>query len=378
MASRNSDPGDEGVASGTMSKGMVVERIQYKGFVNCDHATRIPNEFTVHGIHDIFTSKKEMKKAQENNPLAGRGFKKVVAFMGFHDGFRLDILSGSTESALLQTTAKKVLFAQAVDRYVYIVVKRGQKEGRYACHCMLAEAKKKTTPATIVDFVTRLVEGYIQPEDGGGDSKAATLAPGAALGFGGKRMMSVHDNEEAARIRKTSAGQLLLEGDAAAAGQEGYLDGVAPAANGGTILEDYLEGDDADAGTDNLKISDQAKTREMLSDSQAVKDNAPVGLEAKPWYHGGIDRYLAEERLKAQTPGTFLIRVSSDKKGYSLSLVNRKNNVQHFKIIPKPGGCWAINGHGNAYSSISGLVMHYSAHDITIEGDRCGEPCYAE
>ena len=247
---------------------MVIERISYKGFVNCDHATRIPNEFTVHGIHEIFTSKKEMKKAQENNPLAGRGFKKVVAFMvrspstrrarvggrqgrqggggewverarrgemwkgvgggggggggsqqqrafrvwrdagphprtvgapggclpcppclprraaqGFHDGFRLDILSGSTESALLQTTGKKVLFAQAVDRYVYIVVKRGQKEGRYACHCLLAEAKKKTTPATIVDFVTRLVEGNIPAEedgggDGGGDSgaKAATLA----------------------------------------------------------------------------------------------------------------------------------------------------------------------------------------------------------
>ena len=95
-------------------------------------------------------------------------------------------------------------------------------------------------------------------------------------------------------------------------------------------------------------------------------------------YHGNIDRYAAEERLQGQRPGAFLIRVSSDKKGYSLSLVNKKNNVQHFKIIPKPGGCWAINGHGNAYSSISGLVMHYSAHDITIEGDRCGEPCYEE
>ena len=53
-----------GGANGTISKGTLVEKLHYKGFVNCDHATRTPNEFTVHGIHDIFTSKKEMKKAQ--------------------------------------------------------------------------------------------------------------------------------------------------------------------------------------------------------------------------------------------------------------------------------------------------------------------------
>lgn len=48
------------------------------GFINCDHPTRKPNDVTVEGMHTIFTNKKQMKKAQDENPLAGRGFKKQV------------------------------------------------------------------------------------------------------------------------------------------------------------------------------------------------------------------------------------------------------------------------------------------------------------
>jgi hypothetical protein len=48
-----------------------VETVRYKGFLNCDNKARKPNAATIEGIHEVFTTKKLMKKAQTENPLAG-------------------------------------------------------------------------------------------------------------------------------------------------------------------------------------------------------------------------------------------------------------------------------------------------------------------
>eukprot|EP00039_Didymoeca_costata_P019637 m.338335 g.338335 ORF g.338335 m.338335 type:complete len:362 (-) comp18387_c0_seq1:856-1941(-) len=322
----------------------IIEKVHYKGFVNCDHPTRLPNEYTIQGLHDIFTNKKQMKLAQDENPLAGRGFKKAVLLMCSYDGFRLDMFSKAEEGAILHFTIDKVVAVKAIDRFVYIIVKRGKQDGKYTCQCIFVDAKLKTMPETIEKFLLEAME----------DANRLGLSPLQNK----KRGASIRDDEESARLRSLSE---AFRTNADLVDTTGKM---------GLSQKAYL--------SDQAAKENDALTEEDRNKVQAMFDNSTTGkaaLESKPWYHGDIERVVAERRLLDCPRGTFLIRVSSDKSNYSLSLVISGGKVRHFKILKTDQGRWNIQGHAQSYISVGALVMHYSEADITAEGDRCGQPC---
>jgi len=61
-------------------------------------------------------------------------------------------------------------------------------------------------------------------------------------------------------------------------------------------------------------------------------------LELKAWFHGKISGKEAESKVKAQTPGTFLLRFSATEYGsYAITVLTAINNPKHFRILHKPG-----------------------------------------
>jgi len=48
----------------THTRARVLTGHERAGFVHCDSKTRAPDEFTVEGMHEVFTTKKLMKQAQ--------------------------------------------------------------------------------------------------------------------------------------------------------------------------------------------------------------------------------------------------------------------------------------------------------------------------
>jgi hypothetical protein len=91
-----------------------------------------------------------------------------------------------------------------------------------------------------------------------------------------------------------------------------------------------------------------------------------VGLEGKSWFHPTADRKAAESRLSGTAVGTFLVRASSDKSGYTLSLVNVENKIRHFKLLPVDGGKWCVESklspHLQASHSAHCQVTRLSSH----------------
>ena len=88
------------------------------------------------------------------------------------------------------------------------------------------------------------------------------------------------------------------------------------------------------------------------------------------WYHGAISRDVADQMLMGKPAGTYIVRFSSTKNEYCISLVNQQNAVQHFATV-SDGPKLALHGHKNQYASVIDLVDHYTRHDITVsEGAR--------
>lgn len=61
-------------------------------------------------------------------------------------------------------------------------------------------------------------------------------------------------------------------------------------------------------------------------------------LEAMMWYHGTIQRNLAESLLSGKDAGTFLVRFSQTKNEYCVSLMSTSGSVQHFVTLTSPDG----------------------------------------
>uniref|UniRef100_A0A672P121 Ras GTPase-activating protein 1 n=1 Tax=Sinocyclocheilus grahami TaxID=75366 RepID=A0A672P121_SINGR len=85
-------------------------------------------------------------------------------------------------------------------------------------------------------------------------------------------------------------------------------------------------------------------------------------LSAPPtnqWYHGMLDRTIAEERLRqARGPGSYLIRESDRRPGsFVLSFLSVTNVVNHFRIIAMCGDYYIG---GRRFSSLSDLIGYYS------------------
>lgn len=371
-------PGAATLPTSSTQDAKLLEKVKYKGFINCDHPTRKPNGVTVEGMHSIFTNKKQMKQAQDENPLAGRGFKKQVVLLCQPDGFRLDMMSADADGALLHAPVIKMIMSLAIDKLVYVVVARGQKAGKFTCHCMEAGKKEKAT--IIAEFFNAVIEeDHPAQHSAGGGAAGHAGTKAATFQFGARKAGSFRDDEESARLRKRGG---MFDGE--------FPDDIDTDEIKESALEEYLAADGAEPGAGStatlaIKRGDLLKFQQEMQGfaeepggDGGADGGAPVkvGIEAKPWYHGDVERVVAERRLMGNPVGTFLVRVSSDKSGYTMSMINVGGKVRHYKILPVAGSRWCLQGHDNSYASVAALVLHYTDNSITAEGDKCGDPCY--
>uniref|UniRef100_A0A8C0HB83 Ras GTPase-activating protein 1 n=1 Tax=Chelonoidis abingdonii TaxID=106734 RepID=A0A8C0HB83_CHEAB len=87
------------------------------------------------------------------------------------------------------------------------------------------------------------------------------------------------------------------------------------------------------------------------------------------WYHGKLDRTIAEERLRqAGKPGSYLIRESDRRPGsFVLSFLSKTNVVNHFRIIAMCGDYYIG---GRRFSSLSDLIGYYSHVSCLLKGEK--------
>ncbi|XP_067087255.1 LOW QUALITY PROTEIN: ras GTPase-activating protein 1 [Osmerus mordax] len=99
-------------------------------------------------------------------------------------------------------------------------------------------------------------------------------------------------------------------------------------------------------------------------------------LSAPPtnqWYHGKLDRTIAEERLRqAGSPGSYLIRESDRRPGsFVLSFLSMTSVVNHFRIIAMCGDYYIG---GRRFSSLSDLIGYYSYVSCLLKGEKLLSP----
>uniref|UniRef100_A0A182VZT1 Ras GTPase-activating protein 1 n=1 Tax=Anopheles minimus TaxID=112268 RepID=A0A182VZT1_9DIPT len=90
------------------------------------------------------------------------------------------------------------------------------------------------------------------------------------------------------------------------------------------------------------------------------------------WYHGRLDRYSAEQRLKSTTKlGSYLVRESDRKPGsYVLSYLGR-TGINHFRITAVCGDFYIG---GRQFFSLSDLVGYYTSCSDLLKRERLVQP----
>eukprot|EP00054_Salpingoeca_dolichothecata_P027671 m.204047 g.204047 ORF g.204047 m.204047 type:complete len:1201 (+) comp26016_c2_seq1:100-3702(+) len=110
-----------------------------------------------------------------------------------------------------------------------------------------------------------------------------------------------------------------------------------------------------------------------VTPTRAPGNKAQQDIEAAKWFHGLLSRQKAEEMLAGCTVGTFLIRVSESRRGYSLSFV-WKNRIKHYKITVTPDGGYAIVGTSKRFDTLFELVAFYQTRPISVQMDQLTVP----
>uniref|UniRef100_A0A3P9GX68 Ras GTPase-activating protein 1 n=2 Tax=Oryzias latipes TaxID=8090 RepID=A0A3P9GX68_ORYLA len=111
---------------------------------------------------------------------------------------------------------------------------------------------------------------------------------------------------------------------------------------------------------------------DMQDGPECEDDEVLLELSAPPtnqWYHGKLDRTIAEERLRqARNPGSYLIRESDRRPGsFVLSFLSVTNVVNHFRIIAMCGDYYIG---GRRFSSLSDLIGYYSYASCLLKGEK--------
>ncbi|KAF7470465.1 Hypothetical predicted protein [Marmota monax] len=111
---------------------------------------------------------------------------------------------------------------------------------------------------------------------------------------------------------------------------------------------------------------------DSLDGPEYKEEEVAIPLTAPPtnqWYHGKLDRTIAEERLRqAGKSGSYLIRESDRRPGsFVLSFLSQTNVVNHFRIIAMCGDYYIG---GRRFSSLSDLIGYYSHVSCLLKGEK--------
>ncbi|KAM4583840.1 GRB2-related adapter protein-like [Odontesthes bonariensis] len=128
----------------------------------------------------------------------------------------------------------------------------------------------------------------------------------------------------------------------------------------------------------SFQKGDVIKVTEMEDDScwftaevQGKRGFVPenyISLLPHPWFARDVSRLEAEQRLRRQDSGVFLVRESESAPGeFSLS-VSYGDRVEHFRVL-EGGGQYSI--WDKSFGSLNRLVDFYRAHSIAVEKAVC-------
>lgn len=128
----------------------------------------------------------------------------------------------------------------------------------------------------------------------------------------------------------------------------------------------------------SFQKGDIVKVTEMEEDScwviaeiQGKRGYIPenyISLLPHPWFAGAVLRLEAEQRLRWQETGVFLVRESESAPGeFSLS-VSYGDRVEHFRVL-EGGGQYSI--WDKSFCSLNRLVEYYRTHSIAVEKVVC-------
>nr|XP_032600599.1 ras GTPase-activating protein 1 isoform X2 [Taeniopygia guttata] len=110
---------------------------------------------------------------------------------------------------------------------------------------------------------------------------------------------------------------------------------------------------------------------DSLDGPEYEEEEVAIPLNAPPtnqWYHGKLDRTIAEERLwQAEKPGSYLIRESDRRPGSFVLSFLSKTSVNHFRIIAMCGDYYIG---GRRFSSLSDLIGYYSHVSCLLKGEK--------
>ncbi|KAJ8386457.1 hypothetical protein AAFF_G00169270 [Aldrovandia affinis] len=127
-----------------------------------------------------------------------------------------------------------------------------------------------------------------------------------------------------------------------------------------------------------LSPSLRAHTLLWFERSQLPRLRQP-GQPLPRWLHGFATRREAEELLKDEAQGCFLVRLSESKTGFVLSYRGR-DRCRHFFVEEEGGGaagggCYLITGEESRHGSLQGLVRYYSQHAVGPFNEVLTTPC---
>lgn len=98
------------------------------------------------------------------------------------------------------------------------------------------------------------------------------------------------------------------------------------------------------------------------------------GDKTLPWFHGLISRKESEKLLASRTVGCFLVRVSENRLGYTLSYRIR-DRCKHYMVEQDTRGRYALVGVEKICDSLNGLVAWFQRNQINEAGDMLRDPC---
>ncbi|CAF1014750.1 unnamed protein product [Adineta ricciae] len=95
------------------------------------------------------------------------------------------------------------------------------------------------------------------------------------------------------------------------------------------------------------------------------------------WFHGNITRHRAEDLLKNQPIGCFLIRLSESRFGFSLSF-RAEDRCRHYMINQLKNLKYNVIGEAKVHQSLEKLIDYYRIHELSNWNGRLTDPCKAD
>ncbi|PIK36789.1 hypothetical protein BSL78_26382 [Apostichopus japonicus] len=118
----------------------------------------------------------------------------------------------------------------------------------------------------------------------------------------------------------------------------------------------------------------EVKSEEALPVTNDVHDMSYPMVKLPSCYCGVISRCDSERILQTQQVGTYLLRVSETRSGYTVSLRTR-DRCKHFAVEQMlENGKFVVLGEKPKFQNFNDLVRFYKVHPISPQGDLLKTP----